>query len=262
MLDIDIRYKPFKLLLWFRYLKVKLPIHWRELTQKQFIAIPYLQRGLLDDFKILQIFLGIKRNVAKRIDSGRSAYIKSYLKFIEEPEPLDYFVIKKAMWFKAPGPQLKDVPFLAFTLGLTYYQNYLKGEKHDLDRFIACFYYKKLVFFDYDKKGFDYKLIEYNAIMIRCERVATREAIVINFGLIYEWLGRSYPYAFHESAEILKLSKSLSQADVLNEMINDFKVEIENPAKQPAVEVLKAINEKVKEYYKDNGGGHPLSEDF
>jgi len=243
MLDIDIRYRPFKLFLWFRYLKVKLPIHWHELTQKQFIAIPYLQRGLLDDLKIMQIFLGVKRHVAKSIDIDLVTLIKSYLKFIEEPELLDYFVIKKAMWFKAPDPKLNSIGFDSFIWGDKYYQSYLGGIKRDRDRFIACFYY--------DHKGFG-DWLEYNAIIMRMEKERIREAIVVNYSMIRLWLMNLYPSLFRFVDEIGKIGKSNDGFIRALQIFEDYGIiDGETFLKKPLHEALNLLNTLAENAYSD-----------
>ena len=272
MLEIDLKFKPFPLFFRKKHLKAKLPISWNELTGKQLIGVASWRRGLLTITKGLRIFLKINQNIARQIPIDQALEIIRNLKFLEKPEPVDNFKIKKIHWFEAPAPKLKDVPFLAFKLGYIYYQDYiicLNSTSVDfvtkrniyLNKFIACFYFKNNLFFNYDKKGFDAAKIGHNARLIGVNNRITREAIAVNYDLILEWLGEAYPYAFHAADEKRKLINSSNQAEALGSLVEDYKIYNNYYAMRPVTEVMKAINDKVKEDYKITGKGYPLSED-
>ncbi|MGA2406620.1 MAG: hypothetical protein ABSF81_07715 [Bacteroidales bacterium] len=86
-----------------------LPTKWDELTEKQFIFVPDLQRGILSESKILQVFLYVNRGFVKKMDFSQKDYILSHLTFLKKPEPFEYFKIKELSILKAPKPQLEDV---------------------------------------------------------------------------------------------------------------------------------------------------------
>jgi hypothetical protein len=274
MLKININYKPFWMFSGIKQLQANLPIRWSELTEKQFLAVPLFHKGLLTDLAILKVFLNLRTRAAKGVTADQLNSIKMYLKFTEEPEPLTYFVIKKALWFNAPEPQLNNVPFRAFILGLGFYQNYLKGRRHDLDRLIACFYFKKSAFFNPQKyiksskvinpalTDFDESLIDHDATIIRAENIMKREAISINFDMILEWIGPKYTYVFHESEKIMNLDKTISQPTSLEKIIFDFNIDIKDYQNRPVCEVLGIMNERLREHNRMFGTEHPLSEEF
>jgi hypothetical protein len=241
MIAITIEYKPFG---FFRRRKLNtgLPEQWSEMTPKQIAAIPRIQSGKIDDSKLLQIFLGIKRSIAKRVGSYQKYCILRNLKYIAKPEPVGTFKIKKIVGFKAPGDHLEGITFGAFIFGDTYYQNYIAGRKEDLNRFIACFYYSWL--------GFNDKKIERNARIIGLVDLSIREAIAINYALIREYLAKAYPYVF-QKAEKNKLNKSQGWVAVFDRLVqNDFGNQ-DKYALFPVSTVLRHLNNLLKEQYKN-----------
>lgn len=251
MLDIDIDYRPFRYLKWVKHLKRKLPIQWSELTEKQFIFISDMQHGIPDESKTLQVFLRISHRIVKRINSVQKYWIFKNFKYLKKPEPLEKFVIKKVLWFKAPEPQLKDVTLITFILGEMYFQSYIKGNKYDLDRFIACFYYKQPSFYNFNKKGFDVKLIHQNATIIRATNIYTRKAIAANYVLIRLWLVKIYPYAFWHIVEIQKQEKFTNLHDMFKYIFgDDLSVRNEHYNKLLHDE-LNTLNQKMKLQYGD-----------
>jgi hypothetical protein len=244
MIAITVEYKPFGFL-WRRRIETKLPARWSEMTRRQIVAIPEMQRGKLDDSKLLQIFLGIKKSVANRIGNYQKYCILRNLKYIREPEAISMFIIKKIIGFKAPGNKLKGITFGAFIFGDTYYQNYIAGKKEDLNRFIACFYYNKL--------GFKEKNIEMNAQLIGLIDLPTREAIAINYGLIREWLALAYPYVFRKAEEGKKHKSFTGWVGVFDAVVGDDIVNEDKYAEKPLSIILRYLNHKTKEYCKNGG---------
>jgi hypothetical protein len=244
MIAITVQYKPFGFF-WKRTLETWLPARWSEMTARQIAAIPDLQSGRIDDSKLLHIFLGIKRHIAKRIDSYSKYCILRNLKYIAEPEPFGNFVIKTIVGFKAPGNQLKGVTFGAFIFGDTYYQNYLAGKKEDLNRFIACFYV--------NRHGFNDKNIETNAKIIGLVDIRIREAVAINYVLIREWLAMAYPYVFQKAEAGQKQEKSTGWVGVFDAVVGDDIANQEKYSEKPLSMILRFLNRKTKEYYKNGG---------
>lgn len=242
MIAITIEYKPLGFL-WRKRMETRLPSRWSEMTPKQIAAIPYLRRDMLDDSKLLQIFLRISKSIARRIDSYQKYCILQNLKYIKEPEPFGNFIIKKIAGFYAPGDQLKGVTFGAFIFGDTYYQNYFSGKRGDLNRFIACYYC--------DKNGFDDKTIEEHARLISLIDLATREATAINYGLIREWLAKAYPYVFQKAEAGQKHEKSNGWVGVFDAVVGEDIVNQEKYAEKPLSGMLRYLNRKTKEYYKN-----------
>lgn len=244
MIAITIEYRPLGFL-WKRRIDKHLPARWSEMTPQQIVAIPQLAHGTIDDRRLLQIFLGIKRSIAKRIDSYQRFCILQNLKYLKEPEPISKFVIKKVIGFKAPANHLKNITFGAFIFGDTYYQNYITGKKEDMNRFIACFYYNRF--------GFKEQNIEMNARLIGLSDLLVREAIAVNYGLIREWLAKAYPYVFQKAESGNKSKKGGGWVRVFDKLIQNDLANQDKYSLLPVSTVLRYLNIKTEEYLKNGG---------
>jgi hypothetical protein len=242
MIAVTLEYRPYGFL-WKRRLEAKMPDNWSEMNANQIIAIPALNNGTMDEFKLLHIFLGIKKGIAKRINDYQRFCIITNLKYIAKAGSVDHFIIKKILVFKAPGKYLEGVTFGAFMFGDTYYQNYMEGKTEDLDKFIACFYYNRF--------GFREKDIDTTARLISIDDVSIRKAIAINYALIREWLSQLYPYVFQKVEAGRKTNKSKGWVAVFDAIVGDDIVNSEKLAEKPLSEVLRYLNRKTKESYKN-----------
>ena len=234
MLDIDIHYKPFGFFPRKRIRKTMLPIHWSELSPKQLCAVSDFRRGLLQGPEVLQIFLGVNRSFAKRIDSFQKYCILKYLRYLEEPEPVEKFIINRISTIKAPSTRLENVTIGAYVLGDTYYQNYLEGNNEDLNRFIACFYTGVI--------GYDEKLIDIHAKLLRRTDLRIREAVALNYELIREWLIKTYPNVFRMNSELKDLREYKNWLDIFNMMCENDEVKRKIYLQTPVNKMLKQID--------------------
>lgn len=244
MIAVDIEYKPLGILP-LRRITAKMPARWSELTADQMEIVPALIRGGIEERRIVEVFLGVRRRIAKVMDSYQRFCIIQLLKFLKTPEPSGTFIIPRIKGFHRPGNNLKGVCFGAFMYGDTYYQRYVTGDKKSLDRFIACYYY--------DKKGFNELLIEKHAAEISKARLEIREAIAVNYGLIREWMALVYPYVFQKQETGKRKKKAPGWVKVFDRLVGKDIVNQDVYARSPATEILRHLNEKVKEFYKNGG---------
>ncbi len=241
MIPVQIEYRPFAFIPWTRRIEKKMPARWSEMNEKQICAVPQIYN--LSDEKLLRIFLGIRKNIARRIDSYQAFCITRYLKYLNQPDAVNSFMIPKIAGFKAPGERLKGVNFGAFIFGDSFFQSYAKGKRDNLDRFIACFYC--------DKKGFSDSAIDQHADIIRKTPEFKRQAIAINYGLIREWLAQIYPFVFQKAEGGEKTSGGW--VEVYDMLVGDNLANQETVALLPATTVLRRLNDKLKNYYKNGG---------
>jgi hypothetical protein len=238
MISITIEYRPWGLLR-SRNKEAQLPERWSEMTPAQLSLIPSVRRGVINENRMLRVFLNLKSSLIKRLDAWQRHCILQQLDYINKPEAHSSFMIRKVLWFKAPAARLKDITFGQFIFGDSYYQSYIEGNLGDLDRFIACFYT--------DKKGFSDKTVESNSKIIRAADLHLREAIAINYALIREWLAKEYPYLFRRSD---KPGKSSGWVTVFDLVVGDDIANHDKYAASPLSMVLRYLNNKIKESYK------------
>jgi hypothetical protein len=207
LLEIDIDFKPFGFFPR-KIRKTMLPIHWSELSPKQLCAVPDFLQGRLNGLEALSIYLSINRGFAKRIDSYQGYCILKYLKYLEEIEPLEKFIINRISTLNAPSFRLENVTFGAYILGDTYYQNYKEGNSEDLNRFIACFYTGVI--------GYNENLIDIHAKLLKITDLRIREAVALNYELIRKWLDNIYPNVFKMKNELLTQGRYKNWLDIFN----------------------------------------------
>jgi hypothetical protein len=241
MIPVTLEYKPLGFL-GRKTIEARIPARWSEMNASQIVAIPHLQKGTLDESKLIEIFLGIKTEISRRLDSYQRFCILRNLRFVSEQEPLGNFIIKTIAGFRAPDNNLRGVIFGAFIFGDTYYQNYISGKKEDLNRFIACYYLDG---------RFDEKKVEENARIISSEPLEIREAIAINYVLIREWLARLYPNVFQKADPTKKREKFKGWVEVFDMVVGDDVVNEDKYAEKPLSSILRYLNRKMKEYYKN-----------
>lgn len=243
MIPVEIEYRPFSFIPWTIRVEKKLPVRWSELSQEQISFIPFLNSGTSDRM-LLEVFLGLRKGIAKRMDDYQAFCIARLLKFLSAPEPLDRFMVHKIAGFKAPGRGLKGVTFGAFIFGDSYFQSYMEGKESSLDLFIASFYT--------GRRGFDENMLDKNAIAIRKKSMELRQAIAINYGLIREWLAITYPFVF-QKPESGKKDNTKGWVGVFDILIKDDLANQDKYATLPVSTVLRNLNNRLANYYKNGG---------
>jgi hypothetical protein len=243
MIPVELEYRPIPFIPWTRRIEKKLPARWSELSESQAVYAPLIRTGALSDRKLLQIFLGLRKRITKRIDGYQAFCITRLLRFLDKPEPLDRFMISSIAGFKAPGRGLKGVTFGAFIFGDTFFQSYMSGKELRPDKFIACFY---------TSGKFNENEIERNAAIIANEKPEKRVAIAVNYGLIREWMALAYPFVFQKK-EVGEEDKSKGWVGVFDQIVQDDLANQDKYAQLPVSTVLRNINNRMKNYYKNGG---------
>lgn len=245
MISVAIEYRPIEFIPWMRRVEKNLPSNWSEMNARQIVAIPDIIRDDVDESRLLEIFLGVKRSIARKIVGFQRYSILKNLLYVQYPEPLGYFVIDNIAGFNAPGDKLKGVIFGAFIFGETYYQKYIQGNIECLDKFIACYYT--------GKDGFNESQIETRAALISKWPMVIREAIGINYSLIREWLAVTFPYVFQKQEGGEKKETNAGWVKVFDAVVGKDIIHQDNYARVPAMEMLRFLNNNLINYYKNGG---------
>jgi len=209
MKPVTIKYRPISIISAYRTVSGSFPQNWGEVSAKQLIAVACVYKNRISDLAFLQSMSGLPMRVLKRTDDYERFKLMEQLEFISERKPYHEFIINElrnpfsrfrfpvsGLLLHAPSPKLKGITFGQFIFADTYFSNYLKSDdENDLNKFIAAIYLRK------DEK-FDEKCIQqHHAAIGKLDRT-TREAIVINYQLIREWLSLAYPLIFQRQREI------------------------------------------------------------
>ena len=97
----------------------------------------------------------------------------------------------------APSPKLKGVTFGQFIFADSYFANYQESQQEiDLNKFIASLYLGL-------NEKFEERLIQERFEAIGKLEINIRQAIVLNFQLIHEWLALAYSLIFQKHEQVL-----------------------------------------------------------
>jgi len=209
MKSVTITYRPIRFIPFYRTKKGQFPQNWGEITAKQLIAVVCLYKNRITDTAFLSRMSGISRRLFKRCADFERYKLIECIEFIGDRKPFHEFIVRKITFdsyapnifrdtnLYSPEPKLKGVSFGQFIFADTYFSNYQESQKEDdLNKFIAALYLPK-------GKSFSEKCIQDNYKLVAHKDRYTREAIVINYQLIHEWLSLAYPLIFQKRAEIL-----------------------------------------------------------
>ena len=250
MTIVEMEYRPFGLLS-ARRMIAKMPTGWNDLSGPQFIALNRNAIKRKDEVHLITILLSVKKSIAKRLDAYQRFSILRNLDFIHTPSPIDRFIINEIAGLVAPEAKLRNFPFGAFMYGDTYFQDFAAGKPGALDKFIACFYQDR-------NKGFNPEAIEEHAKKISSIELDTRKAIAHNYVMLRTWLSKAFPYIFQKGTDQDKQSKDAGWVGVYDIIVGDDIVNHESYARIPTMTMLRYLNRKTKEYYKNGGRRKPV----
>ncbi|MFY9150831.1 MAG: hypothetical protein WAO52_02365 [Prolixibacteraceae bacterium] len=202
MKSITIKYRP---VFWFpayRTVTGNFPQNWGEIGADQLLAIVSLGRSRISEHQFLSSLSGIKTRILKRMDEYQIFKLSELLEFISDRNPHHEFIIRKLsvshhLLLYAPSPKLKGVTFGQFIFADTYFANYQESQKEeDLNKFIASLYLGQ-------NEKFEERLIQQRFESIGKLDLNMRQAIVLNYQLIHEWLALAYPLIFQKQEQVI-----------------------------------------------------------
>lgn len=197
MESISIRYRPVSWFPAYRTVQGNFPQNWGEIHAEHLLAIVSLGRTQISEHQFLSSLSGIKTRILKRMDNYQIFKITELLEFISDRNPHHEFIIRKLPTSDrsklcAPSPKLKGVTFGQFIFADTYFANYQESQKEDdLNKCIASLYLVK-------NEKFEERLIQQRFEPIGKLDPIIRQAIVLNYQLIHEWLALAYPLIFQK----------------------------------------------------------------
>jgi len=226
MMTIEVRYRPISWLPFTRKANSNVPQNWGDVTQEQLIAIACLYKSAISDIAFLKAMSGLKKRILNKLSDYERYKLMEIIEFVGDQKPHHEFIIKKlpsknsdsgsllrslslskGEVLTAPEGKLKGITFGQFIFADTYFANYQQSnDETDLNKFIASLYLKK-------DELFNEKRIQSRHFQIRKIDKNIREAIVLNYQLMHEWLALAYPLIFHTVSEITTIP-SISEGDV------------------------------------------------
>ena len=256
MKNISVEYYPLKWLGWKRVAKGSHPERWEEVTGAQLVAIACTYKGNISDSRFLSKMTGVKTRIIKRLDDFHRYKLMELLEFINDRKPYGCFIIEKLLaggiQFFAPKPHLKGMTLGQFIFADTLFGEYQESNNaEDMSKFLAAMY------LPYGEKFKD-DMIEQNQFFMDGIDVVTREAVIINYQLVKEWLTEKYPLVFVREEEIGsrksevggKKRDPLAWIKIFESLVGDDIVNEDKYASMPVNNVLRYLSMRIKDNMK------------
>ncbi len=256
MRKVTITYRPFRRLKFKRYIEGNFPSTWEETNPKQLIAIACLLKRSISDVQFLSIMTGLSKKTINKLDDYQRFQLIELFDTFHSDKPYNEFIIEnldcKGTLLVRPKAKLKGVTFGQFIFMDTHFIDYQKtADTNDLNRFIAAAYlpYGQI---------FVEHIIDANHEWVGKTDLLTREAIVINYHLIRDWLSEVYPLVFQKKAEETKKEKKKekkteskksdanSWIKVFDGLVGDDIINEDNYANLPLHNVLRHLTNQIK----------------
>jgi hypothetical protein len=255
MLKIEVKYRPIRWIPFTRMVKSNVSQNWSDVTQKQLIAISSLYKSSISDLDFLKAMTGLKKKILNKLSDFEHYKLMEIFAFIGDQKPHHEFIVRKLSVshhpvLYAPSPMLKGVTFGQFIFADTYFANYQQSNTEtDLNKFIASLYLG-------NNEKFEERLIQERFEIIGKLEINIRQAIVLNYQLIHEWLALAYPLIFQKQFETISdeitdkaspVSDSSSWIKVFQNFVGDDIIHDEVWAAKPVNTIFAYMTRKYKE---------------
>lgn len=262
MITINIKHRSFPFP-WERTKKTTMPQNWGEVNARQLKSIIKLYNSETTDIHFLKEMTGLKPDILKRMSNYERFKLMEILEFVVNLKPYHQFIIRKiyptitSPALYAPQGKLKGVSFGQFIFCDSYFSNYQESkDPDDLHKFIASLYLRK-------NEKFDEKLINERYRLIAALDENTRQAIVMNYQLLHEWLTQAYPLIFQKvqetdgSPEGTKTKRDPnSWIKVFQNFVGDDIIHDHLWAEKPVNTIFSFMTRKYKEFAKSSMKKH------
>lgn len=230
------------------------PNHWNEVTPKQMEALGKMMTRQISEEKLLMVFLSAPSRVIKKLDEYCRFKLSNLLDFVGTREPVDHFIIQKIRGRKAPEPKLANMTFGEFMYVDTFFLDYSASDSdQSLIRKLAAYLYRKHV--NHERPEFNGKAEE---SWTRKLKEWELQVIVFNYGLVRVWLEKSFPAVFAQKSSGSGTGKSGGNGwiDVFDSIVGDDIIHSDDYAQKPVIEVLRFLNNRIKESRKNRRKSH------
>ncbi|NQU51638.1 MAG: hypothetical protein HQ522_03770 [Bacteroidetes bacterium] len=258
MRKVTIQYRPFRWLKFTRHIIGNFPSKWEETNPKQLIAIACLTKQTISDVQFLSIMTNLSKRTIKKLDDYQRFQLINLFDTFQSDKPYNDFIIQKLdckqTILHAPKAKLHNLSFGQFIFIDTHFTNYQESsDTTDLNKFIAAAY---LPF----GQRFAEHIIDINHKSVDNLDLLTKEAVVINYHLIRDWLTQVYPLVFSshqdstsEVSEDVKKQKPKKRTDsnswikVYENIVGDDIVNENKYADLPIHTILRFLSNKIKQ---------------
>lgn len=253
MKTIEIKYRPIAFIPVTRTRIGIFPECWSDLTPAQLIAISHVQDQSLDDFEFLHQVTGISRSILKKLAQYQLWELGQGFGWVQEIKPHNKFIIPEInvgdARFYAPMDKLKKFQFGQFIFADSCFSDYQENKtEEELNRFIASMYLPRGM-------EFSDELLEINTPVISRVPLHAKEAIVLNYFLVKQWLSDVYPLVFQPSKQEEKPGKTTRSNNngwikIFEQIVGDDIINSDRYATLPLHNVLRFLSDRIKQNMK------------
>ena len=257
MKPFTFKYRHFWFSPWLTTVSGEIPERWTDLTDRQLCAVTSLQTGRATEVQFLSAMFGVSPKIIRRTSLFERYMLMEYFEFLRDSKPVDHFklthlklrtsflpwVTKTAF---APRPKLAGLTFGQFVFCETHFAAYTESKSEDdLNKLIACLYLLRKEKFTEDSA----KKSKYIASV----PLHIREAVVVNYQLIHEWLSLAYPLIFQKQDPVERSEEESRQVDtsawikVFQNFIGDDILHDDLWAAKPVHTIFQYMTRKCKE---------------
>ena len=231
-------------------ISIDFPENFKELSEKQFIALIALSSCVIDDNSFYQQFLGVPADWLSQLDQFSLWKLMELFITLNASngsiDTIDFFFISRLGSFKAPEAKLEGMSFQQFMMIDTYCSWYsITKHQNYLNCMIASLYLKENE--SYFPEG-DEKLLDLDSNMedISQTPIATRKAILANWLLIRNWLSKTFPHLFPKGEGESGTGKPAQWLDLFDAFVGDNIHHMDSYKKLPCMDAFRILNRKIK----------------
>lgn len=223
---------------------VDVPEHWREMSERQFMAVCKLSGKELDEVTFYSEYFGIPKEWVKSIDIYYFYVLSTLLEVVRQMDAFGDFIIKKIGHFVCPMPNLSGMTFHQFMTVDTFFTWYLQTDNRKfLDRMCAALYLKSgedFATLDIDERVKEWAPFE-----------SDKTALLISWTIIKKWLAKAYPYLFPSGTDEVNKhgSRKISNTwlEIFDTLVQEDLGRIDSYKKLEAMDVIRIVNRRIKE---------------
>lgn len=232
--------------------KRELPECWDDLTPRQLLAVSQMFCYNHPDYRFISKLCRIPAVITKKIHPFITFQLLEELSFMHDLSPRNTIIIKQMGDGHAPQSRLEGTDFGQFIFIDTYFQDFSETNNDEhLHKFLAALYTPA-------GKRFSEKTIKHRTRHFEKVSRHEKQAAIINYGLIREWLQDAYPLIFprppkhddEQKKQTQPKPKARSTGNwlkVFEAMVADDVVNAEKYARLPVHTALRFISKKIKE---------------
>lgn len=250
MKKITVEYYPFRKINIAIPASGNIPTCWNDVMPEQLIAVMKMVETNIAGPNFIHTLTGFSKYIIRKLGDFQRFQLMESMTFLSDDKLHNSIIHQKLFagkqYFKAPKPKLKGMTFGQFIFIQSHFGSYQHNQdKQELSNFLAALYNPS------GKKFEEEQIPRYAPIMEKTNPLL-KEAIVLNFSLIMEWLSAVYPLVFVKPPVDANKNETPKEYDpmvwpkIFENMVGDDIRNSDDYAKLPIHTALRFISKRIK----------------